>query len=239
MATTLLPPTAAPKPVSGDVRFVAVRANLLPDEVISTRQVEVVRKRVIAGLIAFVVLLIGWYGVSWWQTKSANGKLDDAQRHGVALQSQQNQYGPLVNAQREIDAVKTQLQSLMTGDLSWKTMLTTLRAKAPAGVKIASVDGSVDTALTVGASSTAGSAVLNQTGSPAVGELTVSGDAPDKRTVAAYADQLATVPGLTAPLVSSVQAEDHGVTFTITAVITSDALGGRYAASATSPTGGN
>ena len=84
-----------------------------------------------------------------------------------------------------------------------------------------------------------GSAVLNETCTPAVGQLTVSGTAPDKRTVAAYADELATVKGLAAPLVSTVQVQQHGVTFTVTAVSTSDALGGRYAAPTTSPTGGH
>lgn len=242
MATTLVPPTAAPKPVSGDVRFVSVRARLLPDEVVSARRVDVVRKQVVVALLVVFVLLIGWYGLSKWQTSSANGDLGRARHNGVALQNEQNQFGPLVTAQSKTAATQSQLQKLMVGDLSWKSMLVTLASKAPAGVTINTVDGTVTAgaaAATTAGTAVTGNALLNQTGKATVGTVTVTGAAPDKRTVAAYADSLATVQGLTAPLVSSVQAQTKGVTFTISAVITSDALGGRYARTTTGLSGGN
>lgn len=241
MATTMVPAATAAKPPHGEVRFVAVRARLLPDEIVSDRQVEVVRKQVIAGLVLVVVILIAAFGLSKWQTRSANNDLATAQRQGAQLESEQNQFAPLVQAQAQIQAIQNQLHSLMRTDLSWKTMLTTLQAKAPSGVTIDSVAGTVNagTATAGGAAGVpAGTSVLNASGQPAVGTLTVSGTAPDKRTVAAYADQLATVKGLAAPLVSSVAADPSGAKFTIVAVITSDALGGRYAA-APATTGGH
>jgi hypothetical protein len=61
-----------------------------------------------------------------------------------------------------------------------------------------------------------------------VGTLTVTGTAADKRSVAAFADSLSTVPGLTAPLISNVQGDTHGVNYTINLVITTAAFGGRY-----------
>lgn len=240
MATTLVPPSPSPSPSpsasrgGGDVRFVAVRANLMPDEVLSARQVIVVRKQVLLGLVAVVVMLIFWFGVSWWQTRSANNELADAQRQGIALQSQQTQFTPLVQAQAQITNIRAQLEQVMIGDLSWKTMLTTVRAKAPAGVQVTTITGQVN----ANQASSLGSDVLNQTGSASVGQLTISGLAPDKKTVAAYADALAKVAGVTAPLISSVQSNEHDVSFGITAVITSDAYGGRFAA-ATDATGGN
>ena len=230
MATTLVPPSPSPspapsRPAAGEVRFVAVRANLMPGEVLSGRQAVVVRKQVLLGLVAVVVMLIGWFGVSWWQTRSANDDLANAQRQGVALQSQQNQFTPLVQAQAQITDIRTQLQEVMVGDLSWKTMLSTVRDKAPTGVSVTSISGDV----TAAAGTPSGSDVLNQTGSASVGQLTINGGAADKRSVAAYADALAKVPGLTAPLISSVQSGTTALTFTITAVITTDAFGGKYA----------
>jgi Tfp pilus assembly protein PilN len=240
MATTLVPPTTTPKSPSGEVRFVSVRAHLLPDEVVSARQVQVLRKQVLVGLVVVVALLIGWFGVSKWQTISANSDLSKAEHRGVALQTEQNRFASLVQAQNQITTIQSQLVTLMAGDLSWKTMLTTLRAKAPSGVGIDSVDGVLTSGAGAGAAAP-GSAVLNMSGQPAVGQLTVTGTAPDKRTVAAYSDSLATVKGLTAPLVSSVTAEEKGVKFTISAVITADALGGRYATptATAGTTGGN
>jgi Tfp pilus assembly protein PilN len=245
MATTLVPPSpsASPSPAPaapGDVRFVAVRASLMPEEVLSARQVVVMRKQVLLGLVAVFAVLVAWFGVSWWQTRSANGDLADAQRQGIALQSQQNQFTPLVRAQADINNIQTQLQQVMVGDLSWKTMLSAVRDKAPAGSSVTSISGDVG----AGGSSSAGGSVLNQTGSASVGQLTITGSASDKRTVAAYADALAKVRGLTAPLISGFQSTTTGLTFTITAVITTDAFGGRYATATDgtgtpSATGGN
>ncbi|MDT4918686.1 MAG: hypothetical protein QOI15_3121 [Pseudonocardiales bacterium] len=237
MATTLIPPSPAPaRQVSGEVRFVPIRANLMPDEVLSARQVVVVRKQVLLGLVVVLVALIGWYGLSWWHTRTANSDLADLQRQGLALQSQQAQFTPLVQAQTQIADTRSQLELLMVGDLSWKTMLTTLRDKAPAGVAVESITGTV-TPGSVGTVSE--SDVLNQTGSASIGQLSITGNAPDKRTVAAYADALSRIKGVTAPLISAVQASSRPVTFTITAVITTDALGGRYATDASVATGGN
>jgi Tfp pilus assembly protein PilN len=239
MATTMVPPTTSNKPPSDGLRFVSVQAQLLPDEIVGGRQLLSLRKQVLAGLIAVVISLIGWYGASKWQTMSANSTLHRAQHERVKLQAEQNQFAPLVQTQNQIATIKTQLAQMMTGDVPWKNVLITLRAKAPAGVGIDSVDGTVASGAAAGSSALSSSAVLNESGKPAIGQLTVSGTAPDKRTVAAYADNLATVAGLTAPLISNVTAEETGVKFTITAVITAEALGGRYATTSAGATGGH
>ena len=228
MATTMIPPTPSPspKPPSADARYVAVRARLLPDEIVSARQTEVVRKQVLVALVAVVVLLAGWFALSWWQTRSANSDLRSAQSQGTSLQQQQHQFTPLVQAITDTANINGQLEQLMVGNLSWNSMLTTLRAKAPGGVSITGIDGLVTAgaASAGGASPDPGSSVLNSTGKATVGQLTINGTARDKRSVAAYADQLATVPGLTAPLISSVQGSAHAMSFVVTVVITSDAL---------------
>jgi Tfp pilus assembly protein PilN len=245
MATTMIPDAGIPSPPSSSepLRFVAIRANLMPDEILSGRQADVMRKRVVIGLAAVVVLLALAFGGSWWQTRSANDDLGDVQRQGNALQNQQHQFGPLVNAQSQAQVITSQLHLLMLGDLSWKDMLTTLRAKAPNGVTLTNLTGTV----TAGAASagvaatpaTGGYQVLNQSGRNPVGTLTITGTAPDKNSVAAYADQLTTVKGIASPFISSVTTADHNVSFTVTAIVTSDALSGRYAAPASTKPGGN
>ncbi|HKC29244.1 MAG TPA: hypothetical protein VKB75_14620, partial [Jatrophihabitans sp.] len=133
----------------------------------------------------------------------------------------------------QITSVQTQLHTMMSRDLQWKTMLVALRATEPAGVTLTAVTGTV----------TPGGTTASVAGLPlGVGTITLTGNAPDKRTVAAYADRLAGVKGLSSPLISSVQASTHPVTFIISAVLTSDAFGGRYSpasTAATSTTGGH
>ena len=102
------------------------------------------------------------------------------------------------------------------------------------------VTGTVTTPTSTKNASSATGAVLNQTGKPAIGTLSVTGTARDPRSVAAYADQLATVKGLTAPLISSVTSTDHTLTFTVDLIVTTEAFGGRYAVSpGTTSTGGH
>lgn len=244
MATTLVhEPPPAKLPTSDSVRFVAVRANLLPDEIVSARQSDVVRKQVLFGLLVVVALLIGWFGLSWWQTAVANSDLDDAQHQATALQNQQSEFGPLVSTQGRADLIRRQLHNLMAADLSWPKMMSTLRAQAPAGVRVTGVTGSV----TVGVPATsAGNGinplngnVLNASGRLAVGQLTINGTSGTKSGVAAYVDKLATVPGLAAPLITSVTTSGTVATFTVNVLITTDALGGRYSAPVPAPqTGG-
>ncbi|MCW2596118.1 MAG: hypothetical protein JWP39_2006 [Jatrophihabitans sp.] len=248
MATTMIPDAdiPSPPPIDDAMRFVAIRANLMPDEIISARHTDVVRRRVLMGLAALVVVLIGGYAFSLLQTTSARSDLTDLQHHATALQNQQHEFAPLVTAQSQAQNITSQLQRLMVGDLSWKSMLTTLRATAPVGVALSEVTGTVTagaaSAAAAGApAATGGYEALNRTGRQQVGSLTIAGTSKDKRSVADYADRLAKVKGLTAPFITSVTALGGKVTFTVNVLITSDALGGRYAAAPVAPVqpGGN
>jgi hypothetical protein len=122
-------------------------------------------------------------------------------------------------------------------------MLSTLRSKAPSGVALTSITATVtvpSAAIGAGGAGGAVAPTLTQGGKATVGQVTLSGTAPDKRSVAAYADRLASAKGLAAPLVSSIGAGSGDVTWSMTVAITSDAMGGRYSApSATNATGGN
>jgi Tfp pilus assembly protein PilN len=244
MATTMIPPTDVSKPAApGPRRVATVRANLLPDEVISARQALVVRRQVLTALGALVVLIVACYGLSWWQTRSARNDLDSIQRRNTTLTDQQNQFRPVVEAQSGALRISTQLHRLMAGDLSWNDLINRIRGAAPSGVTVTDLDGTVSTGTATGTAPAA--AVPAAPGTAAgteqpVGTLTLSGSARDKNSVAAFADKLGRVRGLSTPLITSVATTDHQVTFSIDVTITGAALGGRYSATAApTTTGGN
>jgi Tfp pilus assembly protein PilN len=230
----------AANPVSSTVpRFVAVRANLMPQEVLSARSADRMRQRVIIGLSGLIVVLAVVYLASWFQTHSAQSNLDSLQNQGVTLQKQTSSYGPLVTAQTQTASIQSQLQQLMVGDLSWRDMLTTLRAQAPSGVTLTQIGGTITSgaASAGGAADTAGGySALNQSGQQQVGTLTLTGTARDKTEVANYVDSLAKIRGLASPFPNSVTSATGTVTFNLTVLITADALGGRYATPSVAPT---
>ena len=89
------------------------------------------RRRVLAGLAAVVAVLVAGYGFSWWQTHSARDDLAGAQGQGTTLNAETARYAPLVLAQGQTAAIHAQLAQLMTGDLSWRQMLTTPAGPGP------------------------------------------------------------------------------------------------------------
>ena len=235
MATTLVhePPAAAKPPATDGLRFVAIRANLLPDEIVSARQLEVVRKQVVLGLVLVVGLLIGWFGLSWWQTTLAHGDLDDAQHQAAALEQQQSAFAPLVAAQVEAAGIRTQLHTLMAADVPWKTVIGEVRSHAPGGVALNSIAASISAGNTTVGAGPAPVTPLSVNGTVVVGQITVTGRANTKNAVAAYADSLNRVHGLTGSLITSVTAQGDAVTFTLNVAVTTDALGGRFGGPAT------
>ena len=239
MARTAVAPAPETAVAGEALRFVAIRANLMPAEIVTARAVVRTRKLVLAGLVAVVGLLIAWYALSWWQTSRAHDSLDSEQSRANVLRSQQLSYGPLVQALTDTDSVHSRLRGLMVGDLSWTHMLTTLRDIAPSGVAVTSVNGTVTAgaaASAPGAANNSGGdyALLNQSGKQAVGTLVVQGTAGDQRSIAAYVDRLGQQHGLTAPVLSSMTTSSQGFAFSVTVVITSDALGGRFATTTSS-----
>lgn len=243
MSTMTLPDAPAPAPepqftTSGSVRFVAVHANLLPDEIIQTRRTRQVKRYVIIALGAVLALVVAVYGLSVWQTSRSKDDLHAAQEHALTLQHQQRQYQPLITAKAQTKAIQAALARLMAGDLQWKQLLQTLRSNASGQVQVTGVTGTVTVGAGATASSNGGLTVLNQSGKREVGLLSITGTAPDKNSIAAYVDALSKVDGLAAPFPASISGTPGKLSFSVNVIITSDALGGRYA-TGQNATGGN
>ena len=236
MATTIVPPAPAPAPLpaaAATVRFVAIRANLLPEEIVAARRTRAMLRWAALGLAGLLILLVGWYGVTMWQTSRAKDGLASVQRKSAALRGQERAFTPLVTAQSQAASIRLDLTRLLDGDLQWKALLATLRTSAKGGVTITSVTGATLSGPGSATGATGGGLnVLNQSGKQQIGTLTISGTAPDKNAVATYIDTLTKVPGLAAPFPANVTKQGARLIFSASVIITSGALGGRYAAPA-------
>jgi Tfp pilus assembly protein PilN len=228
MSVLAPPESAAPAPepaaaVSASRRIVAIRADLVPEELVLTRRIRELKRRIMIGLAGLLVVLIVWYAVSGLGTSSARDDLSSAQQSTTDLHRQQAKFAPVVSAQAQATQISSSLQQLMVGDVRWESLLARIRASAKNGVVVANIDASM-AAIVDGT----GLSVLNQTGKQAVGTLTISGTAKDQNAVAAYVEALGKVKGLAAPFPANVSNFDQAYAYSISVIITADALGGRY-----------
>ncbi len=115
----------------------------------------------------------------------------------------------------------------MAQDIQWWQYIPSLRAAAPAGVTIASIQSALLNSGSGGQAATLPG--IATTG--VIGSVTIVGGAPDKVTIAAFVDALTAVKGVKNPFVTSAQVSlGNTYQFTIQLDITSDVYGGRFSA---------
>jgi hypothetical protein len=225
MTTLAPPPVPLRSPEQSGDRFVGIHANLMPEEVLAGRRLHALKRKLALGLVSLVALLLAGYGLSWVQTESSQSDLHNEQGRAGTLAKTMQTYQPLMAAQAKATGIVSTLSTIMAGDLQWQGLIGSLAKVAPSGTQLTAFSASVGPATT-----TTGIGVLNQTGEAAVGQLTLTGTATDKNAVAAFVDKLTTVPGIASPFVTSVTGAKGSLTFSISALITSKALGGRFTA---------
>jgi hypothetical protein len=236
MATTLLPvdPAASPQRAT---RLLTISANLLPEEVVRARQIGRTRIWVIVVVLLVAALCAGWVAYANNQKQQADRELTEATTQVLALQRDQRKYADVVKVRTDTELLKKQLKSVMAKDLDWGALLTLLRTTGePEKIGVTGVNGKLTTA---GEAAETTGALPSTSAVGSIGQVVVTGTAPDKKAVAAYVDLLAKQATLANPYVTNVAAtEDGKVTFSLTVDITQKALCGRFG-QACKPSGGN
>jgi hypothetical protein len=224
MTTTV----AAPAELELDpIGLLPIVANLLPHEVTNLRRARFARRWVAIGLIVFVLAAAGWDVHARQATSSAKSALSDLQDQTAQLQDQTAQFAPLQRIQGQVASLNSTLQGLSSDNLPWYTLLPSLNAVAHR-YRNASFD-TITGQLNISGDSTTTPTLPSATTDKTVGTTTLSGTAPDKSTIAAITDALAGVHGIAnAYLTSANQVSGGHYQFTISADITSAALGGQF-----------
>lgn len=237
MATTLMPvdPAVTTQRVN---RVLNISANLLPEEVVAGRQARRIRTWVIVIVVIVAGLCGAWIVAASRDKQAADEELTAATSEVAALQRSQDKYSTVVQLRNETEVLKSQLKSTMANDLDWAGLLSVLRITGdPMKVTISSINGNVD--ATEAASKTSSTGTLPSTSkSDTIGQVTVTGSAPDKEAVAAYVDALADKTVLANPYVTNVTSSGKKVEFSLSVDVTGNALCGRFGDPCNS-TGGN
>jgi hypothetical protein len=238
MTTTLIPLDPAMS-AQRSTRILTISANLLPDEIIAARQARRTRGWVIVAVALTACLCAAWFAYALHQKQDADKELALAAAEVSDLQRDQREFSETVRVQADTALLTQQLTAVMANDLDWAALLATLRSTGtPSRIEIAGVNGALSAAGAAGSTETS-NVLPSADAVTAIGSLTVTGEAPDKKAVAAYVDALGNQSVVANPFVTSVAStEGGGVTFSLRVDITPTALCGRFTVKCKT-TGGN
>jgi cytoskeletal protein RodZ len=216
MTTVLMPldPSVSPQQAA---RVLSIRADLLPPEIRDGRRARRTRGFILISLTVVVALLGSWFWIAVQDLDAARAENSDAFSALTDVQRTQQkdpEVQGLIKTENGITLLTKELKAVLANDLSWANLLDLIRAKATAeNVKVAEITAAL------GEDPTAGSG--------AVGSLTVTGTAENKKVVAAYVDALSDLTDVSNPFVSSIASDEDQVSFSITVSITDKSLCGR------------
>ncbi|GAA0449254.1 hypothetical protein Aca07nite_42600 [Actinoplanes capillaceus] len=216
--TALMPvdPTVSPQQAA---RVLTLRADLLPPEIRDGRRARRTRSLVIVLVLVTLAGLGTWYWQAGLAKQAADDEYNETFQSLTEARSDQKtkKLKALVEYQEGGEALDTELKAVLANDLSWTNMMNLLRNKAQKGVTIDEITGSLVEE---------GSAEASD---GAVGTLTITGAAEDKRLVADYVNRLGDLKHVANPFVTSVTKETGGeFTFSVSVSITKKALCGRF-----------
>jgi Tfp pilus assembly protein PilN len=184
-----------------------MRINLLPPEI---RQRQRTKRQTAAVVAAGVVILAGIAALFFLQMLRLTGvrnDLEDQQAQNATLQGQINDLRRFDELQREVEASRTMLTSLMSNEILWSGILRDVSLIIPSDVWLSSIQA--QTTETTGGATTGPAAGPS---SGLVGNISFSGYSLDHRAVALWLARLEDVRGFANPWLSSAQKSQIGTT---------------------------
>jgi hypothetical protein len=203
-------------------------ADLTPPELINSRALAVLRKRILVALVIVVLLCVGGYVYSMSKYGAASDANDAATTQTVTLQHETTKYAPITRIENTVDAIRGQVASVMQGDVDVPAVVAALRAALPNSMSI----GSMSLTLTPAVSGAEAPVGLDASGRPIVGSINISGTGKTLDDLPSFVDRLSAVKGVVNVLPTSNQmGNDPGnsiVQFNVTLSLTDQVYSHRY-----------
>jgi Tfp pilus assembly protein PilN len=201
------------------------QVNLMPPEIIEGRHVGVLKKRLLWGIIALVVLCALVYAAAYYTRVQAETRHDDSLAAADQLMLEKKKYSPVIQVQRDIKVTTDARTFVLSTEVDWTSYAYAIQAVLPEGVTIKSMS---ITGIEPGDDLAEGSDDLTQAGIAVISFSALSDTLPD---ASEWIEALQSVPGLaTANLQSSVLQDQNGeVAYQVSATVqvTEDALANR------------
>ena len=235
MATTALMPLDPAVSPDRMNRILSISANLLPDEVVAVRRGRAARRGALSAVVLVVALIAAWYVYAARQVQVATADRDAVTNQVAELQRSEARYAGVVSVESQTQTIAKQLRTLLTNDMSWATLLTTLRETGTAAsVTVTGINGG----LTKTVSGTPDTVTLPTAKKVTViGSLIVTGTAPDKPSIAKYIDALNKIGTLSSPYLTTAAENNGAYSFSISVDVTARARCGRFTKACANPGG--
>lgn len=213
-----------------------ISANLMPREVIDSRHVRVIRRRILIALAAAAVLCVMGYAYALIASQQASSALASEQAQTAKLRVSEKAYSGVTKVQGSVAQVKGQLSGLMTDDVHCAALIDQMRTQLPPGMTIGQLTVTVDTAKTGAAASSSsgssgGGASLDASDRKHIGTVEVSGTGQVLSDVSTYVDQLRRIPGVVEPYPLTNKAVTPGTQYSLQITLTDELLTHKYDAS--------
>ena len=214
-------------------------ANLIPPEVLQARRVRAVRKLVAYALCVLVLLAGLGYGFAWYRSQQAADTLAAEQSRTSQLLAQQKRYADVTLLQGSVAGIRTELSRLLANDVDVSAVMAAILLQLLPGATVSQLAVTLSTPGSQQATTTpaSGSGVLDTSGRPHIGLISITGQTARMSDVSTFVDRLSALPGFLDPYPTSNTTSDKGTVFTVQFSINDRLFSHRYDVS--SKTGGN
>lgn len=204
-----------------------IAADLIPPELINSRQLTLLRKLMVGGLALLLLICAGGYYLAKRQNTAASAASETVAARTLQLRNDARQYANVTRIQGTVAQVQGQVATLMTGDVDLVALLKSLRTSLPAPMTINQESVTITPATLTAAAAGSGTG-LDTSGLARIGTITLGGTGRALTDLATYVDRLKAVPGLVDVTPVSNTADKGGTQYSLTVGLTSAALSHRY-----------
>ena len=236
--TTVLSRPSTPEPARAVWNVMpgwGIAADLTPPELVASRRLQRLKKRLVMAILLVVLLAAGGYAYAFLQVHNAQGGLRAAEQRTTQLRGQETQYSLVTTLQGNIGSVRHQIQTLMADDVDVSAVLTKVEHALPPGVAITDLTLSLDGTSPVAPGS--GNASLDTSGKLHVGQVTLQGTGRTLDDASTYVAALAALPGVVDVFPTSNVTQAVGTQFALTVNLTDALLSHRFDVTATQGAG--
>jgi Tfp pilus assembly protein PilN len=198
------------------------RVNLLPIEIIEVRRFRRAQSLLVVAVLATIGvagagMLLAQRGVS-----AAHDQLTVAQATVTDLQTEQARFAQVPKVIAEVDAASAARTLALGTDVLWYRYLNDVNGALPVGVRLTGIT------LTMNSATAAAAPSADPLSPAGVGTITVVGTADQYSEVSSWLESLDKITGFSSASLTNATKAVPKITFSSGAVVSSDALSGRY-----------